>query len=152
MANLEFSLNLSSHPEELITCSMDYESYVDYLPDHIKRISIIETNSNETITEEELEFHTVINTKISQRSIHQKKDNVLSSQIISGPFKDSTINVTYNATDSGTSVKVVADLKLPLKYKILSIAIKKMYKLVLRGVLFKINNKIINQKDNSNNE
>jgi ribosome-associated toxin RatA of RatAB toxin-antitoxin module len=152
MANLQFSLNLSSPPEELIKHSMDYESYVNYLPDHIKNIIIVETKNDEIITEETLEFHTIIKTKIIQKSSHQKNNNVLSSQIISGPFKDSTINATFNATDSGTNVDVIADLKIPLKYKILSIAIKKMYKLVLRGVLYKINNKIINQKNNLNNE
>ena len=116
------------------------------MPHHIKSIKIIENKSDEIITEEELEFHTIISTKIVQQSSHKKNGNVLSSKIISGPFKDSTIQVTYESHNSGTRVTIIGDLKIPLKYKILSIAIKKMYKIVLRGVLYKINNEIINSK------
>ena len=67
MGNLEFTLTLSSNPEELITYSMDYESYVNYLPDHIKNITIIEKTPEEIITEEVLEFHTII-TKNNRKS------------------------------------------------------------------------------------
>ena len=146
MANLEFSLDLSSQPDKLMEYSRKFESYVNYLPHHIKSIKIIENKSDEIITEEELEFHTIISTKIVQQSSHKKNGNVLSSKIISGPFKDSTIQVTYESHNSGTRVTIIGDLKIPLKYKILSIAIKKMYKIVLRGVLYKINNEIINSK------
>jgi ribosome-associated toxin RatA of RatAB toxin-antitoxin module len=146
MANLEFSLTLSSNPNELITHSMDYESYVNYLPDHIKNITIIEKTHEETITEEVLEFHTIITKKIIQRSSHKKKDNVLFTEIISGPFKNSKIEVKYDKHDSGTIITLIGNLEIPLKYKILSIAIKKMYKIVLRGILYKINNEIIKSK------
>ncbi len=146
MANLEFSLTLSSNPDELIIHSMDYESYVNYLPDHIKNITIIEKTHKETITEETLEFHTIITTKIIQRSSHKRKDNVLFTEIISGPFKNSTVEVKYDVHNSGTIITLIVNLKIPLKYKILSLAIKKMYKTVLRGILYKINNEIVNSK------
>ncbi|RZD44470.1 MAG: hypothetical protein CXT78_06510 [Thaumarchaeota archaeon] len=146
MANLEFTLTLASNPKELIAHSMDYESYVNYLPDHIKNITIIEKTSEEIITEEILEFHTIITKKIVQRSSHKRKDNVLFTEIISGPFKNSSVKVKFDAHNSGTVVTLIGNLQIPLKYKILSIAIKKMYKLVLRGILYKINNEIVNSK------
>ncbi len=149
MTNLEFTLSLSSNPEEVIRYSMDYKSYTNYLPDHVKSITIIETNPEDVITEEILEFHTVINAKITQKSSHKRNGNVLSTHIISGPFKDSIIEVTYDTQKSGTLVSISGDLKIPLKYKILSIAIKKMYKTVLRGILYKINNEIVKSKKNS---
>ena len=146
MANLEFTLTLSSNPEELIAYSMDYESYVNYLPDHIKNITIIEKTPEEIITEEVLEFHTIITKKIIQRSSHKRKDNILFTEIISGPFKNSSVEVKYDAHNSGTIITLIGNLKIPLKYKILSLAIKKMYKIVLRGILYKINNEIVNSK------
>jgi ribosome-associated toxin RatA of RatAB toxin-antitoxin module len=146
MTNLEFTLTLSSNPEELIIHSMDYESYVNYLPDHIKNITIIEKTTEEIIIEEVLEFHTIITKKIVQRSSHTRKDNVLFAEIISGPFKNSSMEVKYDAHNSGTVITFMGNLQIPLKYKILSIAIKKMYKIVLRGILYKINNEIVNSK------
>jgi len=147
MTNLEFSMDLPSEPEELIKFSMDYESFVNYLPDHIKKIVIVETNPDETITDEILTFHSLISLTVIQKSSHKRNGNVLSTQIISGPFKNSKVEVTYDAQNPGTIITIVADLKIPFKYKILSLAIKKMYRNVLRGILYKINNEIIKSKE-----
>ena len=56
------------------------------------------------------------------------------------------MEVKYDAHNSGTIITLIGNLKIPLKYKILSLAIKKMYKIVLRGILYKINNEIVNSK------
>ena len=146
MTNLEFSMNLPTEPEELIKFSMDYESFVNYLPDHIKKIVIVETKPDETITDEILTFRSLISLTVIQKSSHKRNGNVLSTQIISGPFKNSKVEVTYDAQNPGTIITIVADLKIPFKYKILSLAIKKMYRNVLRGILYKINNEIIKSK------
>jgi len=147
MTNLEFSMNLPSEPEELIKFSMDYKSFVNYLPDHIKNIVIVETRPDEIITDEILIFRSLFSATITQRSSHKRNGNVLSTQIISGPFKNSRVEVTYHAQNPGTMITIVADLKIPLKYKILSLAIKKMYRNLLRGILYKINNEIIKSKE-----
>ena len=147
MADLQFSMNLPSEPEELIKFSMDYKSFVNYLPDHIKSIVIVETKPDEIITEEILTFSSLISATVKQRSSHKRNGNVLSTQIISGPFESSKLEVTYDAQNPGTTITMVGDLKIPLKYKILSLIIKKMYRNVLRGILYKINNEIMKSKE-----
>ena len=101
MSNLEFSMNLPSEPEELIKFSMDYESFVNYLPDHIKNIVIVETKPDEIITDEILTFRSLISLTIKQKSSHKRNGNVLSTQIISGRGNKtgSTTGLGFNGSD-----------------------------------------------------
>ena len=44
MTILEFSLDLPSHPDQLMKLSEDYENLPKYLPDQLKSVKIIEKN------------------------------------------------------------------------------------------------------------
>lgn len=140
MTKLEFSLNLPANSDKLMQLATDYENFVNYLPDQIKSVKIIEKNSNETITEEVLVFTTIMKNEIVQSSKHKKVNpNQLQSEIISGPFSGSKLLALYAPVESGTKVTITANLKIPLKYKVISLVIKKMYKIILTGILYKMN-------------
>jgi len=146
MGKLEFSLNLASLPEQLIKISTDYKQYTSFFESQIKNIEILESTELETITEETLVFSTYISHKIIQKSSHKKiNPNQLLTTIISGPFKDSKINVTFESIETGSKVSVMLDLHVSLKYKLLEPIIKRRYKTVLTGLLYKMNNLIQNQ-------
>ncbi len=139
MANLKFELQLSAQKEKLMKLSVDYANYVNYLPNQIKSVTIIEKKDKNVITEEKLFFGTIKKTLI-QKSLHRQIDSSkLYTEIISGPFKGSQVIATYEENSKGTLVKVDADLKLPLRYKLLSLLVQRSYKMVLTSVLYKMN-------------
>ena len=146
MANLEFSLDLPAQPNQLMKLTEDYENLPKYLPDQLKSVRIIEKNETETKTEETIVFSTIIKKEIVQEAIHKKKnDNELITDIISGPAKGTTIQTTFLKTDAGTNVSFNIDLKLNLKTKILKPLIKKYYKIILTAMLYKMNDKILEE-------
>ena len=139
MTKLDFNLKLSSPASKLIKLATDFEKFPTYLPGQLKSIKIIESNSEKIITDEVLSFST-LKLNIKQRSIHKKiADNQLLTEIISGPAKNSIIKTTYNQTGNGTEVRINLDLHVSLKYKILIPIIKKWYKMILTGILYKMN-------------
>ena len=141
MTKLDFSLSLQASPEKLIELATNYEKFIEYLPGQIIKIDILEKTDEYTITEETLLFKTIIKNQIIQKSKHMKiNPNHLKSEIISGPFEGSTINAIYNLINPGTKVDVQAEIKIPLKYRILVLIIKKVYKIWLTGILYKMNN------------
>ena len=141
MTKLHFSLSLQASPEKLIELATDYKKFIEYLPDQIIKINILEKTDEYTITEETLLFKTIIKNQIIQKSKHTKiNSNHLKSEIISGPFEGSTINAIYNLINPGTKVDVQAEIKIPLKYRILVLMIKKVYKIWLTSILYKMNN------------
>jgi len=144
MTALEFSINLPASAERLIKLATSYENFRNYLPDQIKSIKVIQSTDEETITEETLTFTSFLKTEIKQQSSHTRDNEKLNSKIISGPFKGSTVQVQFEGNDSGTKVKVVANLKIPLKYKIVSLVIKKSYKIFLTAILYKMNTEALN--------
>ena len=146
MTILEFSLDLPAQPNQLMKLTEDYENLPKYLPDQLKSVRIIEKNETETKTEETIVFSTIIKKEIVQEAIHKKKnDNELITDIISGPAKGTTIQTTFLKMDAGTNVSFNIDLKLNLKTKILQPLIKKYYKIILTAVLYKMNNKILEE-------
>lgn len=139
MTELDFNLKLSSPATKLIKLATDFEKFPTYLPGQLRSVTIVESDSEKTITEEVLSFST-LKINIKQRSIHKKiTDNQLLTEIISGPAKNSVIKATYNQTEDGTEVSINSDLHISLKYKILTPIIKKLYKSVLTGILYKMN-------------
>jgi len=141
LTKLHFSLSLQASPEKLIELATDYKKFIEYLPDQIIKINILEKTDEYTITEETLLFKTIIKNQIIQKSKHTKiNSNHLKSEIISGPFEGSTINAIYNLINPGTKVDVQAEIKIPLKYRILVLMIKKVYKIWLTSILYKMNN------------
>ena len=144
MTILEFSLDLPSHPDQLMKLSEEYENLPRYLPDQLKSVKIIEKNETETITEETIVFITLLKRNIVQQSSHIKNnDNHLTTEIISGPAKGTKIITLFEKNDSGSRVSFQLDLKLNLKAKILQPLIIKYYKMVLTSVLYKMNSHII---------
>ena len=81
-------------------------------------------------------------------AIHENGKRIsdeLITDIISGPAKGTIIQTVFLKTDTGTNVSFNIDLKLNLKTKILRPLIKKYYKMILTSVLYKMNNKILEE-------
>ena len=143
---LDFSINIPAPIDKLIRLSEDFENLPMFLPDQLKSVRILEQNDNETKTEEIMVFSTIVKKEIVQEAVHKKKnDNELITDIISGPAKGTTIQTIFLKTDAGSNVSFNIDLKLNLKTKILSPLIKKYYKMVLTAILYKMNNKILEE-------
>ena len=141
MANLDFSLVLPAPAEKFIQFYSDYEALPKYLPGQLESVKIIQQDSNQTITEEIIVLSKTIKNKIYQKTIHHKsQNNKIFSEIISGPAKGTTILTTFEKVSNGTEIQIIVKLNLSLKAKILSPLIKKFYKRILTGILYKMNN------------
>lgn len=149
MSILEFSIVLPASPEKLIQLATDYESLPKYLPAQLKSVKIINQDDNKTVTEETLVFSTIFKNEFSQQTLNTiLPNNELFTEIISGPAKGTTIQTIFKNVSDGTEIHASITLKLSLKAKILSPIIKKWYKRVLMGVLYKMNNTILEQDRN----
>lgn len=131
LTKLDFSINLSSKdPNKLMEIATDYRNFSDIFTGNMKCI-VLEENNKETITEEIITTSKV-NLKITQKSSHRIiLPNKLETKIISGPLKNSTILITFQKIQDGTSVTINAELKLGLKYKILYFILIKKYKMLI---------------------
>ena len=146
MKKLEFSINLAASPKQLLTVAADYENYPSYLPDQIKSVEILQHSNNETIIELIMIFKTILKKEIKQKSRHIISNNQFNTKIISGSAKGTVVNVLYEKIDSGTKVSVDIDLKLSLKARLFSPLIKKLHKLILTGIFYKMNTKALELK------
>ena len=145
MSKLDLSINLPASAENLMELSVDYEGMPEFLPNQLQSIKIIEKDEKKTIVEEILVFKTVFKKTIQQKTVHKKiSENVLETEIISGPAKGTIIDIEFQSIDSGTKVVVEIDLKLNLKTMFLQPLIKKLYKKMLLGILYKMNTKALN--------
>ena len=80
--------------------------------------------------------------------MHQPiQNNELVSQIIDGPAKNTRIKIIFNQLENGTAVIGEIDLKLSLKYKFFLPIIKKIYKNMIIGMMYKINTEALSNKD-----
>ena len=139
MTTIDFSINLTSQKQKLIELATDYTEFPKYLPDQIKSVKILEKTETYTITEETLHLSSVISKSFTQQTKHYiLADNILKSQILSGPIKGSTIEAEYLEIENGTNVITRINVKLGLKYKFLLPLIKKSYKTFLMGILYKM--------------
>lgn len=149
MSKINFSLTIPANTEKLIALATDYKRFSEFFESQLKSVKLIETNDVETITEEILSFSTYVKHEIVQRSSHRRiKPNTLFTKIIFGPFKNSELEIIFDKMDSGTKVTVMFDLKVALKYKLLEPIIKKRYKSVLTGLLYKMNTILQSKTDN----
>lgn len=138
MVLLEFTKTLTSKPEKLLEIASDFDNVSKLVPTNMKS-KIVKQSNNETITEEILKF-SIMNKEITQQTIHKVDTKKLESHILSGPFKDSVVMMSYEKINSGTKVTIKANLKISLKYFFLSNFIKKKYQKALESIL--------NQADN----
>jgi len=148
MTVLEFSLNLPASSSDLIKTATDYENFKKFLPSQIRNIEILEKNDGKIITQETLFFRSVIKKQFIQKTMHQPiQNNELVSQIIDGPAKNTRIKIIFNQLENGTAVIGEIDLKLSLKYKLFLPLIKKIYKNMIIGMMYKINTEALSNKD-----
>jgi len=149
MGKIEFSLHLPVPMKDLMELSQDYENLPNFLPDQLKSVKILEQNENNTKTEEIIVLKTILTKEITQQAIHKKiGNNILETEIVSGPAKRSNIKVKFEEVENGTTINIIMDLRLGLKAKILEPLIKKWYKIVLTAILYKMNTKILQSKPN----
>ena len=139
MATLDFSLNLSGDKNKLFDLITDYEKLPSYLPAYIKSVKIIEKTPNGVLTEEIFVIPTIIKNKIEQKSLRRIFEKTIETEIISGPARNSIIRISFEEIESGTLVNVNMEMKLSLKARFLQPLIKKWYKDILTGILYKIN-------------
>ncbi|MDB3957049.1 hypothetical protein N9385_05200 [Candidatus Nitrosopelagicus sp.] len=139
MSVITFSMDFSSPKDKLLKLLTDYVEFPKYLPHQIKSVEIIEKTNDYIITEETLHFSTVISKTFKQQTKHYAySNNVLKSQILSGPAKNSTIEIILDEKNSISHIIVNIDIKLEFKYKFLSPLIKKSYKTFLMSILYKM--------------
>jgi len=143
---MDFAIILNSSPEKIFKILIDFEGIPKFLPRQLKEVNIIKKENEIVHTKEKLVFKTIVKNKINQECIHKIGNNKITTEIISGPAKNSTINLVLNKQGTGTKVDIVINLKLSLKAKILLPIIKKVYRALLTGILYKIDNLIMEQK------
>lgn len=140
LGKLEFSINLAASKDRLMELAIKFEDFPSYLPQQLKSIKIIERTPTQIITQEKLLFSTILKKEIEQQSIHRiLSPNLLETEIVSGPAKGTIVKVNYEKISTGTKVTATIDLKISIKYKFLVPLIKKWYKMILTGILYKMN-------------
>ena len=145
MPDFNFEMILSADPKKLFELVTNYENYQKVFPDQLKNISVVSRNNFEVITKEVLTFNTYFkNTELYQKTSHNVHYPKLFSNVIEGPFKGTVVKVTFDELDSGCKVTINVELKISLKYKILSPIIKNKYKNILTSLLYKMNNIAMN--------
>ena len=145
MPDFNFEMTLSADPKKLFELVTNYENYQEVFPDQLKNVSIVSRNDFEVITKEVLTFNTYFkNTELYQKTSHNVQYPKLSSNVIEGPFKGTVVKVTFGELDGGCKVTINVELKISLKYKILSPIIKNKYKNILTSLLYKMNNIAMN--------
>ena len=80
--------------------------------------------------------------RFEQTSEHTVNENIVKTEITSGPATGTIIESFFQKIDSGTQVSIKINLNLGLKYKLFTPIIKKFYKQMLTGVLYKMNREI----------
>ena len=142
MSKLDFSISSPISKEKLFDYIIDFEYYKNYFPNQINQILITEKNENEIHTSEEIVFSSIVKNIIHQKSIHKLNpyENI-TTDIIDGPAKGSTILITLSNINSETEITFNAKLKLSLKAKFLGPLIKKLYKRYLTSLMYKISNR-----------
>ncbi|WP_268544198.1 hypothetical protein [Candidatus Nitrosotenuis cloacae] len=140
MVDLKFEMNLPADNVKLFQIATDYENIQNFFTRQLESVKIIAMDENTTTTEEQISLTSFIKAKFTQQTIHEiKRPNTIVSKVISGPFSGSTLNIVFEKMDEGTKIMVAANLKISLKYKILVPVIKKYYKTILMGLLYKMN-------------
>jgi len=143
---MEFSMNMESNVEEIFAQLINFENMPNLLPRQLKKMEIIKKDKNQFFTKETLVFKTIVKNEIIQESKHEIGDNLIKTTIISGPAKNSVINMELKTRENGSKIIINIDLKLSLKARILLPIVKKAYSSLLTGVLYKIDTLIMEKK------
>jgi len=145
MAKFDVDISLPSNSIKLFELATDFENFSRFSPAQIKKISIVEQSDKEIITNEILTFNTIFkNVEINQKTKHfVNYPKTITSEVIEGPFKKTVLEISFSNTDTETKISVKADVKIGLKYAILSPIIGKLYKSIVTGLIYKMNNEIM---------
>ena len=142
MTFLEFSLNLPCNSDKLFQKITDFENFNQYIPHQLESVKVQKKEKGKTFTVEKIRSISILKKSFEQTSIHTVKKNEIETEIISGPAKGTIIESFFQNIDSGTEVTVKINLKLGLKYKLFTPIVKKVYKQMLTGILYRMNRKI----------
>ena len=143
---MEFSMNMESNVKEIFAQLINFENMPNLLPRQLKKMEIVNKDGNQFFTKETLVFKTIVKNEIIQESKHEIGDNLIKTTIISGPAKNSVINMELEERENGSKIIINIDLKLSLKARILLPIVKKAYSSLLTGVLYKIDTLIMENK------
>ena len=142
MTFLEFSINLPGNLDKIFQKITDFENFNRYIPNQLESVNIIKKENSKIFTEEKIRSISILKNSFEQTSMHTVKENKVETEIISGPAKGTIIESVFQKIDSGTKVVIKINLKLGLKYKLFTPIVKKVYKQMLTGVLYKINREV----------
>tara|TARA_Y100000590_G_scaffold8085_1_gene10178 strand:- start:892 stop:1347 length:456 start_codon:yes stop_codon:yes gene_type:complete len=149
LTSLTFNIKSEVPIHKLVPALMDFESYPKLLPRQLKSITILNESGEGITTEEILTFKTLVKNEIKQSSIHKKiSNNEINSKILSGPASGTNIDIKLTESEGKTEICIKVELKLSLKALFLSPIIKRVYKTLLTGILFKIENSILSKEEN----
>jgi len=135
----EFTLNLPCSKEKLFKIATDFENFNKFVP-NARSISIIKKEDGKIFTEEKI---VALKHEFLQKSVHEIKENEISTKILEGPMKGTTVNSFFDEIDTGVKVYVNGEIKVGLKYKFFEPIIKRKYKIALTAVLYKMNTAIM---------
>ena len=161
MPNFEMDLSVPTNSKKLFELAIDFENFKKFSPAQIKDISIIEKSDDVITTEEILTIKTdaewekfcelvdKILKKVGESEIKQKTKHTIDypsliSNVIEGPFKNTNLNIEFIEEEPiKTKVSINADVKISLKYSMLSPIISRLYKGIITGLIYKMTNSIL---------
>ena len=149
MANFEVEIFVPKNTIKLFELATDFENFKRFSPAQMKEISIIEQSSNETITTEILTFNTIFkNIEIKQKTKHLLNyPKTIISEVIEGPFKKTILEISFSDTKTQTKILVKANVKIGLKYAVLTPIIGRLYKGIVTGLIYKMNTSLMNDQE-----
>ncbi len=138
-------LSVPTNSKKLFELAIDFENFKKFSPAQIKDISIIEKSDDVITTEEILTFKTILkDIEIKQKTKHTINYPSLISNVIEGPFKNTNLNIEFIEEELiKTKVSINADVKISLKYAMLSPIISRLYKGIITGLIYKMTNSIL---------
>ena len=139
------NLSVPTNSKKLFELAIDFENFKKFSPAQIKDISIIEKSVYVITTEEILTFKTILkDIEIKQKTKHTIDYPSLISNVIEGPFKNTNLNIEFIEEEPiKTKVSINADVKISLKYSMLSPIISRLYKGIITGLIYKMTNSIL---------
>lgn len=138
-------LSVPTNSKKLFELAINFENFKKFSPAQIKDISIIEKSDDVITTEEILTFKTILkDIEIKQKTKHTINYPSLISNVIEGPFKNTNLNIEFIEEELiKTKVSINADVKISLKYAMLSPIISRLYKGIITGLIYKMTNSIL---------
>ena len=138
-------LSVPTNSKKLFELAIDFENFKKFSPAQIKDISIIEKSDDVITTEEILTFKTILkDIEIKQKTKHTINYPSLISNVIEGPFKNTNLNIEFIEEEPiKTKVSINANVKISLKYSMLSPIISRLYKGIITGLIYKMTNSIL---------